>query len=90
MRFNIKDYTRIFELEDIMNSIKYRRGCMLWMGTYSEDTTEPIYIVRFDGELISCKVLDILSAIFIDKFVNSKSKKCKTPNCVNPTHYNSG
>ena len=85
MRFAIQDYHSIFDLNEIMNHIAYQEGCMRWKGSHKGLVA--IRIIRYDGQLISCSVLDILSAILADRFVNRTNRKCKYKYCINPMHY---
>ena len=81
MRFPIEDYQRMFELSECMNAIKYPGGsCM-------QSKVGKYITIRYDKQLIQCSFLDVISALLLDRFVDVKNKRCKTPNCVNPFHY---
>ena len=85
MRFAIQDYHSIFDLNEIMNQIIYKEGCMHWKGAHKGIVA--IKIIRYDGQLVSCPVIDIISAILADRFVISSNRKCKYKYCINPMHY---
>ena len=89
MRFAVQDYNNIFDLNEIMQRIRYDSGCMIWKGSYIQEGKDKIgvYPIRYDGQLISCKVIDIISAILFDRFVLLKDRRCRCKICANPAHY---
>lgn len=86
MKLTVTDIKIIFSTDEIMNKIVYRRGCMLWKGSFS-DKREPIIIMRFEGKLRTFRALDIISALMMDTIPKKRIKKCGTKNCLNPMHY---
>ena len=81
MRFSVVDYPRIFTTAEIMERITYPPGTC-WISKFG-----PTYPIRYDGEIVLCDMLDIISALFLERFVYKSNKKCKTKNCLNPFHY---
>ena len=89
MRFAVQDYNNIFDLNEIMSRIRDDNGCMLWKGSYIQEGKDKIAVfpISYDGQLISCRVLDIISAILFERFVTLKNRKCRCKICINPAHY---